>query len=257
MCREPLRVKDRRVLPEPQRLIRQPVHADDHRGRHAGRLEGPAPPRDPLAVAGEHDRPGGSGRGTSPRAGRHRERHRDARYAVAGRHADVRQCSDPGRRVRRRRPGGSRVGRGPRGAGVPSTMIVGVHGLADETLRLGEYSPVFDAERFAGHMRGSSPGMPAGGRGRGSRFGVARPPGAPRYSASRRAGRLALALGCGIRMSTARFSPARRAAELPAGWRAAGPDSAHVPRGRPAGAVLPRQRGPVGGRVARCGPRMS
>src|SRR5947209_6799485 len=30
-------------------------------------------------------------------------------------------------------------------AGVPSTMIVGVHGLADETLRLQEYSPVFDA----------------------------------------------------------------------------------------------------------------
>ena len=38
-------------------------------------------------------------------------------------------------------------------AGVPSTMIVGVHGLADETLRLQEYSPVFDAERFAAHER--------------------------------------------------------------------------------------------------------
>jgi hypothetical protein len=36
-------------------------------------------------------------------------------------------------------------------AGVPPTMIVGVHGLADETLRLHEYSPVFDAERFAAH----------------------------------------------------------------------------------------------------------
>jgi len=58
MRREPLGVKGRRVLLEPQRLVRQPVHADDHRGRHAGRLEGPAPPRDPLAVAGEHDRPG-------------------------------------------------------------------------------------------------------------------------------------------------------------------------------------------------------
>jgi hypothetical protein len=34
---------------------------------------------------------------------------------------------------------------------VPSTMIVGVHGLADETLRLQEYSPVFDARRFARH----------------------------------------------------------------------------------------------------------
>jgi pimeloyl-ACP methyl ester carboxylesterase len=36
-------------------------------------------------------------------------------------------------------------------ADVPSTMIVGVHGLADETRRLHEYSPGFDAELFAGH----------------------------------------------------------------------------------------------------------
>jgi enterochelin esterase-like enzyme len=34
---------------------------------------------------------------------------------------------------------------------VPSTMIVGVHGLADEIARLHEYSPVFDAQRFAAH----------------------------------------------------------------------------------------------------------
>ncbi|HEY7092262.1 MAG TPA: alpha/beta hydrolase-fold protein [Ktedonobacterales bacterium] len=34
---------------------------------------------------------------------------------------------------------------------VPPTMIVGVHGLMDEKLRLQEYSPVFDAERFAAH----------------------------------------------------------------------------------------------------------
>ena len=38
-------------------------------------------------------------------------------------------------------------------ADVPSTMIVGVHGLALETQRLQEYSPVFDAERFAAHER--------------------------------------------------------------------------------------------------------
>lgn len=36
-------------------------------------------------------------------------------------------------------------------ADVPSTLIVGVHGLADETLRLHEYSPSFDPERFAAH----------------------------------------------------------------------------------------------------------
>ena len=36
-------------------------------------------------------------------------------------------------------------------ADIPSTMIVGVHGLADETRRLLEYSPGFDPERFAAH----------------------------------------------------------------------------------------------------------
>jgi predicted esterase len=33
----------------------------------------------------------------------------------------------------------------------PSTVIVGVHGLTDEMPRLHEYSPAFDAERFAAH----------------------------------------------------------------------------------------------------------
>jgi enterochelin esterase-like enzyme len=36
-------------------------------------------------------------------------------------------------------------------ADVPPTLIVGVHGLTDEHLRLQEYSPVFDAQRFAAH----------------------------------------------------------------------------------------------------------
>jgi enterochelin esterase-like enzyme len=36
-------------------------------------------------------------------------------------------------------------------AGAPPTMIVGVHRLADETLRLHEYSPGFDPRRFAAH----------------------------------------------------------------------------------------------------------
>ncbi len=36
-------------------------------------------------------------------------------------------------------------------AGAPSTMIVGVHRSADETLRLHEYSPGFDPKRFAAH----------------------------------------------------------------------------------------------------------
>jgi len=38
-------------------------------------------------------------------------------------------------------------------AGAAPTMIVGVHGLADETLRLHEHSSVFDADRFAAHER--------------------------------------------------------------------------------------------------------
>jgi len=36
-------------------------------------------------------------------------------------------------------------------AEVPPAMIVGTHRLDDETLRLREYSPVFDAARFAAH----------------------------------------------------------------------------------------------------------
>jgi enterochelin esterase-like enzyme len=42
-------------------------------------------------------------------------------------------------------------GRLHKDAAVPSTKIVGVHGLTDETLRLHEYSPVFDPVRFAAH----------------------------------------------------------------------------------------------------------
>ena len=38
-------------------------------------------------------------------------------------------------------------------ADVPFTMIVGVHRLADETLRLHEYSPGFDPDRFAAHEK--------------------------------------------------------------------------------------------------------
>ena len=38
-------------------------------------------------------------------------------------------------------------------ANVPSTMIVGIHGLTDETRRLHEYSPGFDPVRFAAHEK--------------------------------------------------------------------------------------------------------
>jgi enterochelin esterase-like enzyme len=38
-------------------------------------------------------------------------------------------------------------------ADVPPTMIVGVHGLTDEMLRLHEYSPGFEPERFGAHEK--------------------------------------------------------------------------------------------------------
>jgi len=57
-----------------------------------------------------------------------------------------------------------------------STMIVGVHGLADDGARLREYSPVFDAERFAAHEKFFVEDVRQWVQ---SRFGVALP-GAPR-----------------------------------------------------------------------------
>src|SRR3954447_9020290 len=47
----------------------------------------------------------------------------------------------------------SQWGRFLEAADIPPAMIVGIHGLMDEKLRLQEYSPVFDAERFAAHEK--------------------------------------------------------------------------------------------------------
>lgn len=47
----------------------------------------------------------------------------------------------------------SRLGEVLEAANALSTMIVGVHGLADDDARLQEYSPAFDAERFAAHEK--------------------------------------------------------------------------------------------------------
>ena len=54
-------------------------------------------------------------------------------------------------------------------ADVPSTMILGVHRVDDETLRLHEYSPGFDPQRFAAHERFFVDAIGAWAR---SRFGV-------------------------------------------------------------------------------------
>ena len=77
-------------------------------------------------------------------------------------------------------------------ADVPSTMIVGVHRLADETQRLHEYSPVFDAERFAAHERFFVDDVRRWVR---SRFGVALPTERTAVFGVSASGELALAIG--------------------------------------------------------------
>ena len=77
-------------------------------------------------------------------------------------------------------------------ADVPPTVIVGVHRLADETLRLHEYSPGIDPERFSAHERffGEDVGHWAG-----SRFGVALPAARTAVCGVSAGGELALAMG--------------------------------------------------------------
>jgi enterochelin esterase-like enzyme len=71
-------------------------------------------------------------------------------------------------------------------------MIVGAHRLDDETLRLHEYSPVFDAERFAAHEKFFVEDVRQWVR---SRFGVALPAEHTAVFGVSAGGELALALG--------------------------------------------------------------
>ena len=77
-------------------------------------------------------------------------------------------------------------------ADVPSTMIVGVHGRTEETPRLDEYSPVFDAQRFAAHEKFFVEDVRRWAR---SRFGVALPTERTAVLGYSAGGELALALG--------------------------------------------------------------
>jgi enterochelin esterase-like enzyme len=77
-------------------------------------------------------------------------------------------------------------------ADVPSTMVVGVHGLADDTQRIHEYSPGFDPERFGAHERFVVEDV---GRWVRSRFGVARPAERTAVCGVSASGELALAVG--------------------------------------------------------------
>ena len=77
-------------------------------------------------------------------------------------------------------------------ADVPSTMIVGVHGLTDEMLRLHEYSPGFELEQFAAHEKFFVDDVR---RWTESRFGVALPTDRTALFGVSAGGELALALG--------------------------------------------------------------
>ena len=86
----------------------------------------------------------------------------------------------------------SKWGRMLEGADVPSTMIVGAHGLTDEMLRLQEYSPGFAPERFAAHDQFFVEDVR---RWTELRFGVALPAERTAVFGASAGGELALALG--------------------------------------------------------------
>lgn len=86
----------------------------------------------------------------------------------------------------------SKWGRLLENANVPPTMIVGVHGLTDERMRLQEYSPGFEPERFAAHEKFFVEDVP---RWMESRFGVSLPTERTAVFGVSAAGELALALG--------------------------------------------------------------
>lgn len=134
-------------------------------------------------------------------------------------------------------------------ANLPPTMIVGAHRVADETLRLHEYSPRLRSgticrTREVFHRRRRCVGEVAF---RGN-------------SVRRSYGGVWCFRKCGARprhwASTSRLvqghlrSLARRG--VPAAKCDAESAAAHVPRGRHAGTVFPRERGSMGGRAARC-----
>ena len=86
----------------------------------------------------------------------------------------------------------SRWGGDLEAADVPSTVIVGVHRLTDETLRLHEYSPGLDPERFSAHERFFGEDVGQWAR---SRFGVALPAERTAVCGVSAGGELALAMG--------------------------------------------------------------
>ena len=133
-------------------------------------------------------------------------------------------------------------------ADVPPTMVVGAHRLDDEALRLQEYSPGFEPQRFAAHEQFFVDEIRRWVR---SRFGVAfacRTHRGVRCVGERRAcardgASTPGSLRCGLLRFAGRW--------LPTAWCDAESGSARVPRCRNVGAVLPRERDAVGDRAAR------
>ncbi len=86
----------------------------------------------------------------------------------------------------------ARLGEMLEARGMPSTMIVGAHGLADDGSRLKEYSPVFDEERFTAHEKFFVEDVRGWVR---SRFDVALPAERTAVWGASASGELALAMG--------------------------------------------------------------
>jgi enterochelin esterase-like enzyme len=85
-----------------------------------------------------------------------------------------------------------RLGEVLEAANARSTVIVGVHGLAEDDARLKEYSPTFDADRFAAHETFFVDDVRHWVR---SRFGVALPAERTAVWGASLGGELALAMG--------------------------------------------------------------
>lgn len=108
-------------------------------------------------------------------------------------------------------------------ADVPATMIVGAHRSADEALRLHEYSPDFDPERFAAHEEFFVNDVRRWAR---SRFGLALPAGRTAVFGVSAGGELALAVG----LRHPELYGAVLCASPGAGYRPSGPLPAPLPR---------------------------
>ena len=133
-------------------------------------------------------------------------------------------------------------------ADVPPTMIVGAHRLVDETLRLHEYSPGFEPQRFAAHRQFFVDDVRRWVR---SCFGVALPAERTAVFGVSASGELALAMG----LRHPDVYGAVFCASPGGGYRPPECDaesgSACVPGCRNVRALLPRKRHTVGDRTAR------